>query len=476
MNTNIETEVLVLGAGPAGYSAAFRCADLGLNTTLINKYKSLGGVCLNVGCIPSKTLLHFSKIIDDVNKLKNHGLTFNNLKFDINKIKIWKNNIISQLSNSLFNMSQKRKVKVINGVGTFKNKNEIIVKNSENNTVNIKFKYAIIASGSRNVKTALLNKTNDRIMYSTDALNINYIPNKLLIIGGGIIGLELGTIYQSLGSKIDIVEHLDQIIIQADKDIINNFVQGVKDKFNFLLKTEVIKIDINNKNQDFDVFLKKNNSIQKFCYDAILVAIGRIPNSDSSNINCLKIKKDEKNFIVVDKQMRTNISNIFAIGDVVGQPMLAHKATHQAHIAAEVISGKKHFFDTKTIPYVAYTNPEISWVGITEKEAKKEKISFETSIFPWKASGRAIASNCTLGMTKLIFDKNTHRIIGGSVLGSNAGELIGEIGLAIEMGCCAEDISLTIHAHPTLNESIGLSAEIFTGVVTDIMNVKNTYF
>lgn len=471
MNKNIDTEVVVLGAGPAGYSAAFRCADLGLKTTLINKYNSLGGVCLNVGCIPSKTLLHFSKVIDDMNDLKNNGLIFNDLKCDIKKMNIWKNKVISKLSHGLFHMSKKRNINLINGIGKFKDINTIIVKNLKDITT-IKFNYAIIASGSSNIKLSFLKEKHHRVMDSTSALNLNYIPKKLLIIGGGIIGLEIGTIYKSLGSKIDIVENLEQVIIQADKDIIDKFIQSVSKKFNFFLKTKLI--ELNTKENSIEVVLQKDDLIKKSSYDAVLVAIGRIPNSNDLNIEELKIEKDKKNFIIVDKQMRTNISNIFAIGDVVGQPMLAHKSVHQAHIAAEVISGKNHFFDTNIIPNIAYTNPEIAWVGLTEKEAKKQNISFETSIFPWKVLGRAISSNYISGVTKLIFDKDTHQIIGGSILGNNAGELIGEITLAIEMGCYAEDIALTIHAHPTLYESIGLSAEIFTGTITDILNIKTS--
>lgn len=469
MNKNIETEVVVLGAGPAGYSAAFRCADLGLKTILINKYNSLGGVCLNVGCIPSKTLLHFTKIFDDINDLKKNGIICSNLKYDLEKIKIWKNQIISKLSYGLHHMSKKRNIHFINGKGEFKSQNSMVIKNLTH-TIIVKFKYAIIASGSSNIKLSCFKEQHLRIMDSTSALNLNYIPKKLLIVGGGIIGLEIGTIYQSLGSKIDIIENLSQIIMAADKDIIEKFIHSVSKKFNFFLNTKIIKLDP--KKIDIDVVIEQNGVIKKLSYDAILVAIGRTPNSNNLNIEQLKIKKDEKNFIIVDKQMRTNISNIFAIGDVVGPPMLAHKSVHQAHIAAEVISGKNHFFDTNIIPNIAYTNPEIAWVGLTEKEAKKQNIAFETSIFPWKNLGRAVSSNYTTGMTKLIFDKSTSRIIGGSIVGNNAGELIGEITLAVEMGCYAEDIALTIHAHPTLYESIGLSAEIFTGTITDLLNTR----
>lgn len=470
MNKDIKTEVLVLGGGPAGYSAAFRCSDLGMDTTIINKYTDLGGICLNVGCIPSKTLLHFAKIIQEIDFFKEHGIVYNDLTININKIRAWKEKVVQKITNSLSYMAKIRKLKVIHGVGKFIDKNNIYVKN-KNGLTKINFHYAIIASGSRNIKwPSELQKNSNKIWQSTDALKLNYIPKKILVIGGGIIGLEISTIYQSLGSTIDIVESLDQIIIQADKDIIKMFNRCIDKKFNFLLETKVIDIQVNE--VDVCVELQNNQSIiEKKVYDVVLIAIGRKPNSDFLNIDKLGIKKDDKGFIIVDKQMRTSIFNIYAIGDVNGQPMLAHKATHEGHIAAEVISGKNHYFEPKVIPYIAYTNPEIAWVGITEKNAKLKNINYETSVFPWSASGRAISSNF-FGMTKLIFDKKTHKIIGGAIVGNNGGELIGEISLAIEMGCYAEDIGLTIHAHPTLYETIGLSAEIFTGSITDLINPK----
>lgn len=470
INKEIETEVVVLGAGPAGYSAAFRCSDLGLHTTIVNKYDNLGGVCLNVGCIPSKTLLHFAKIINEVNFFKNNGIFKNYLITNIKELSFWKEKIIKKMTNSLSNMAKVRKLEIIHGVGKFIDDKHLSVQ-SKDKIIKIKFNNAIIASGSRNINLSFIsNMQNNRIWNSTDALKLNYIPKKMLVIGGGIIGLEISTIYQSLGSSIDIVETLDQIIIQADRDIINMFYQCINNKFNFLLETKVIKLET--ETSGICVTLQnKQSSIEKRTYDVVLIAIGRKPNSDLLNIDKLKIKKDSNGFIIVNKQMKTNIPHIYAIGDITGQPMLAHKGTHEAHIAAEVIYGKNHYFEPKVIPYIAYTNPEIAWVGITEKYAILNNINYEVAIFPWSASGRALSSSF-LGMTKLIFDKNSNRIIGGSIVGNNGDEIIGEIALAIEMGCYAEDIALTIHAHPTLYETIGLSAEVFTGSITDLINLK----
>lgn len=468
MNTEIKTEVLVLGAGPAGYSAAFRCSDLGLNTILVNQYSNIGGVCLNVGCIPSKTLLHISNIIDEIQYLKKQGIIdFDNFNTKIEKIKHWKETIVAKLSENLSFMAKSRKIKILYGLGKFLDKNTILVESKQKLT-KINFNNIIIASGSRNINLPFVSK-NSRIWDSTDALKLNFIPKNMLIVGGGIIGLEMSTIYQSLGSKIDLIENLNQIIIQADSDIINMFKKCIGNKFNILLNTKINSLEI--EESGVKVTLQNDKKIIEKKYDIILVAVGRKPNSDILNINKLGIKTNNSGFIIVDKQMRTNVDNIYAIGDVTGQPMLAHKGTYQGHIAAEVIYGKDHYFEPKVIPYIAYTNPEIAWVGITEKEAKQKNINFEVSIFPWSASGRAIASNA-LGMTKLIFDRDTNRIIGGSIVGKNGGELISEIALAIEMGCYAEDIELTIHAHPTLYESIGLSASIYTGSITDLPNVK----
>ncbi|WP_367670750.1 dihydrolipoyl dehydrogenase [Sodalis-like secondary symbiont of Drepanosiphum platanoidis] len=472
IKNNIKTHVVVIGSGPSGYSAAFRCSDLGLKTILIERHINLGGVCLNVGCIPSKTLLHISKIINEYNFFKQKNIFLNKIEIDLFKIKSWKKKIIENLSFGLNKMFQSRNIEIIQGNAKFINKNLIQVENSKNK-IFIEFEYAIIATGSYPINFPfLLNKENKNIWNSTDALNLKFIPNKLLIIGGGIISLEMATIYHSLGSKIDIVEISDQIIPLADKDIINIFIKILNNKFKFILKTKVISIS-NNKNKILVKMEDKNLYIYEEEYDAVIIAIGRYPNSKNIGINKLGIKLNSQNFIKVNNNLQTNIKNIYAIGDVIGQPMLAHKGMKEGHIVAEIISGKKYIFNPKIIPYIAYTDPEIAWVGLTEKNIKdNEKNKFEITKFPWSASGRAISSGATNGITKLIFNKKTNRIVGGSVVGINGGEILGEIGLAIEMGCEAEDISLTIHAHPTLYESIGLSSEIYTGSITDLINNK----
>ncbi|WP_150137360.1 dihydrolipoyl dehydrogenase [Candidatus Enterovibrio altilux] len=470
MNKKIKTQVVVLGSGPAGYSAAFRCADLGLATVLVEKYSTLGGVCLNVGCIPSKALLHVAKVIAEAKTLSAHGVVFSEPQIDINKIRVWKNKVISQLTGGLDSMAKMRNVNVINGYGKFANSNTIVVEGTEGSMM-ITFDNAIIAAGSRSIELPLIPHEDPRIWNSTDALDLKNIPQKLLVIGGGIIGLEMGTIYHALGSKVDVNEMFNQVIPTADEDIIKVFTKRIKKKFNLMLETKVTAI----KAKEDGIYVSmegKKAPVEPTRYDAVLVAIGRVPNGKLLDADKAGVEVDESGFINVDQQLRTNIGHIHAIGDIVGQPMLAHKGVHEGHVAAEVISGKKHYFDPKVIPSIAYTEPEVAWVGKTEKEAKAEGINYEVAIFPWTASGRAIASVCSDGMTKMIFDKETHRIIGGAIVGTNGGELLGEIGLAIEMGCDAEDIALTIHAHPTLHESVGLAAEVFEGSITDLPNVK----
>ncbi|ATF10220.1 dihydrolipoyl dehydrogenase [Candidatus Enterovibrio altilux] len=470
MNKKIKTQVVVLGSGPAGYSAAFRCADLGLATVLVEKYSTLGGVCLNVGCIPSKALLHVAKVIAEAKTLSAHGVVFSEPQIDINKIRFWKNKVISQLTGGLDSMAKMRNVNVINGYGKFANSNTIVVEGTEGSMM-ITFDNAIIAAGSRSIELPLIPHEDPRIWNSTDALDLKNIPQKLLVIGGGIIGLEMGTIYHALGSKVDVNEMFNQVIPTADEDIIKVFTKRIKKKFNLMLETKVTAI----KAKEDGIYVSmegKKAPVEPTRYDAVLVAIGRVPNGKLLDADKAGVEVDESGFINVDQQLRTNIGHIHAIGDIVGQPMLAHKGVHEGHVAAEVISGKKHYFDPKVIPSIAYTEPEVAWVGKTEKEAKAEGINYEVAIFPWTASGRAIASVCSDGMTKMIFDKETHRIIGGAIVGTNGGELLGEIGLAIEMGCDAEDIALTIHAHPTLHESVGLAAEVFEGSITDLPNVK----
>ncbi|PHM74367.1 dihydrolipoyl dehydrogenase [Xenorhabdus kozodoii] len=470
MSTEIKAQVVVLGAGPAGYSAAFRCADLGLETVLVERYSTLGGVCLNVGCIPSKALLHVAKVIEEAKALAQHGIVFGEPQTDIDKIRLWKEKVISQLTGGLGGMAKGRKVNVVNGFGKFTGANTLVVE-GENGTTTINFDNAIIAAGSRPIQLPFIPHDDPRVWDSTDALELKTVPGRLLVMGGGIIGLEMGTVYHALGSQIDVVEMFDQVIPAADKDVVKVFTKRISKKFNLMLETKVTAVEA--KEDGIYVTMEgKKAPAEPQRYDAVLVAIGRVPNGKLLDAGKAGVEVDERGFIHVDKQMRTNVPHIFAIGDIVGQPMLAHKGVHEGHVAAEVISGKKHYFDPKVIPSIAYTEPEVAWVGLTEKEAKEKGISYETATFPWAASGRAIASDCSDGMTKLIFDKETNRIIGGAVVGTNGGELLGEIGLAIEMGCDAEDIALTIHAHPTLYESIGMAAEIYEGSITDLPNPK----
>jgi len=470
MSKEIKAQVVVLGAGPAGYSAAFRAADLGLETVLVERYSTLGGVCLNVGCIPSKALLHVAKVIEEAKSLASHGIVFGEPQTDINKIRTWKEKVIGQLTGGLGGMAKMRKVTVVNGYGKFTGPNSIAVEGEQGITT-VNFDNAIIAAGSRPVKLPFIPHDDPRVWDSTDALELKEVPGKLLVVGGGIIGLEMGTVYSALGSQIDVVEFADQLVPAADKDIIKVYTKRVKDKFNLMLETKVTAVDAKDDGL-YVSFEGKKAPAEPVRYDAVLVAVGRVPNGKGLDAEKAGIAVTDRGFVETDKQMRTNVPHIYAIGDIVGQPMLAHKGVHEGHVAAEVIAGKKHYFDPKVIPSIAYTEPEIAWVGLTEREAKDQGISYETAVFPWAASGRAIASDCADGMTKLIFDKESHRVIGGAIVGTNGGELLGEIGLAIEMGCDAEDMALTIHAHPTLHESVGLAAEVYEGSITDLPNPK----
>ncbi|WP_076538488.1 dihydrolipoyl dehydrogenase [Shewanella sp. UCD-KL21] len=471
MSNEIKTQVVVLGAGPAGYSAAFRAADLGLDTVIVERFSTLGGVCLNVGCIPSKALLHVSKVIEEAKAVADHGVVFGEPKIDLDKLRGFKEKVVGQLTGGLGGMSKMRKVDVVNGLGKFTSPNTMEVTAEDGTVTVVNFDNAIIAAGSRPIKLPFIPHEDPRIWDSTDALELKEVPEKLLVMGGGIIGLEMGTVYSSLGSQIDVVEMFDQVIPAADKDIVRIYTKKIKKKFNLILETKVTAVEAREDGIYVSMEGKKAPS-EPVRYDAVLVAIGRTPNGKGLDAEKAGVNVDERGFINVDKQMRTNVANIFAIGDIVGQPMLAHKGVHEGHVAAEVISGLKHFFDPKVIPSIAYTDPEVAWVGLTEKEAKEQGVAYETASFPWAASGRAIASDASDGMTKLIFDKETHRVIGGAIVGVNGGELLGEIGLAIEMGCDAEDLALTIHAHPTLHESVGLAAEVYEGSITDLPNPK----
>lgn len=471
MHMQLKTQILVLGAGPGGYSAAFRCADLGMDTTIVERYPILGGVCLNVGCIPSKTLLHIAKLIETKKNIDKYGILASaETAIDIDKTRSWKDKIITQLSNSLSTMAKARNVQVINGIGKFLDKNTIQVENNQM-TLEITFNYAIIAAGSHSVSLPFV-PNDDRIWDSTDALSLQSIPKRLLIVGSGAVGLEMATIYHAFGSEIDIVEVYNQIIPILDEDIVNLFSKIISRNINLILNTTVNVIEAK-KDGIYVTMENKQTSLKNIeRYDVLLVAIGRVPNGKTLNVENAGVNVDKYGFIPVDQQMRTNIQHIFAIGDIIGHPMLAHKSIHEGHVAAEVIAGKKRYFDPIIIPSIVYTNPEIAWVGYTEKDAQAKNIDYKAAIFPWMASGRAITEDCKEGMTKLIFDKKTNRIIGGSILGTHASEILGEVALAIEMGCDAEDIALTIHAHPTLYESIASAASVYNGSITDLPNIK----
>ena len=470
MSKEIKTQVVVLGAGPAGYSAAFRCADLGLETVLVERYSTLGGVCLNVGCIPSKALLHVAKVIEEAKHASKNGVYFAEPRIDLDEVRAGKEAVVAKLTGGLAGMAKQRKVTVVEGLAAFIDPHTLVARDRDGKPTTIKFDNAIIAAGSRPIQLPFIPHEDPRVWDSTDALKLKEVPKKLLIMGGGIIGLEMGTVYHALGSEVEVVEMFDQVIPAADKDVVAIYTKQVEKKFKLMLETKVTAVEAKDDGIYVSMEGKACNDTKR--YDAVLVAIGRTPNGKLIDAGKAGVEVDERGFIHVDKQMRTNVPHIFAIGDIVGQPMLAHKGVHEGHVAAEVIAGQKHYFDPKVIPSIAYTEPEVAWVGKTEKECKQEGLNYEVAKFPWAASGRAIASECAEGMTKLIFDKDTHRILGGAIVGANGGELLGEIGLAIEMGCDAEDIALTIHAHPTLHESVGLAAEVFEGSITDLPNAK----
>ncbi len=473
-----ECELLVLGAGPGGYSAAFRSADLGMNTVLIERYSTLGGVCLNVGCIPSKALLHTTSVMDEVKTMSKHGITFGEPKIEIDQLRGYKDSVIAKLTGGLAGMAKARKVKIIRGLGRFLDANHVEVETTSGAGQDltgqkevVRFQKAIIAAGSQPVKLPFLPE-DPRIVDSTGALLLKSIPKRMLVIGGGIIGLEMATVYSTLGSRIDIAEMMDGLMAGADRDL-----EKVWEKFNagrfekIMLKTRASKAEV--KPDGIQVsFEGENAPVGPQTYDLVLVAVGRTPNGKKIDAGKAGVQVDERGFILVDKQMRTNVQNIFAIGDIVGQPMLAHKAVHEGHVAAEAAFGEKSYFDAKQIPSVAYTDPEVAWAGLTEEQCKAQGIAYEKGLFPWAASGRAIANGRDEGFTKLIFDATTHRIIGGGIVGTHAGDLIGEVCLAIEMGADAVDIGKTIHPHPTLGESVGLAAEAAHGHCTDLPPVK----
>jgi dihydrolipoyl dehydrogenase len=465
VNGDNHAQVVVLGAGPGGYTAAFRAADLGLKTILVERYSSIGGVCLNVGCIPSKALLHIGKVISEVAELKEHGIDLESTMPDPTPVRRWTESIINKLTSGLKAMAKQRKVKIIHGVGKFTSANSIEIEDNGKTTA-ITFDSAIIAAGSQATKLSSL-PDDSRIMDSTDALLLEKIPKRMLVIGGGIIGLEMATVYASLGCKITVVEMLDSLIAGCDKDIVRPLQKRIKKIYeNIYLKTAVTSVTA--KKTGLEVCFDGKGVPDKDQFDTILVAVGRQPNGNKIDADKAGINVDERGFISVDDQQRTNVSNIFAIGDIVGQPMLAHKATHEGKIAAEVIAGHKVGFDDRLIPSVAYTDPEIAWVGLSETVAKEKRIEYGKGVFPWAASGRSLSLGRDEGLTKILFDKESNRIIGAAIVGPNAGDLIAECTLAIEMGCDAEDIGLTIHPHPTLSETVAMAAEVFEGTITDL--------
>jgi len=464
-------EVLVLGAGPGGYTAAFRAADLGKKVIMVERYSDLGGVCLNVGCIPSKALLHTAAIINESSEISHMGVNFSKPELDIDAMRAGKDKVVSRLTGGLAALAKQRKVEVVTGHGQFSSVNSLQVETADG-TVNIGFDNCIIACGSSPVKIPSFPNDDPRLIDSTGALALDGVPEKMLIIGGGIIGLEMATVYSALGSSIDIVELQPGLIPGCDRDLVKPLQKRLGEKINsFMLSTGVTEI-VAQKNGLKVSFEGKNAPDKAQIYDKVLVSVGRSPNGKKINAEAAGVNVDERGFIAVDEHMRTNVPHIFAIGDVVGNPMLAHKATHEAKVAAEVIAGEKSVFDPLTIPSVAYTDPEVAWMGLTETEAKDKGIAYEKGAFPWAASGRALGIGRDEGMTKLLFDPQTKRILGAGIVGVNAGELIGEAVLALEMGADMEDIGLTIHPHPTLNETVCFAAEMAEGSITDLMPPK----
>ncbi|WP_114238996.1 dihydrolipoyl dehydrogenase [Dyella sp. C9] len=467
---DIECKLVVLGSGPGGYTAAFRAADLDVDTVLVERYASLGGVCLNVGCIPSKALLHAAAVIDEAEAMSAHGVSFGAPKIDLDKLRDFKTKVVGKLTGGLASMAKQRKVRTVQGVGTFVSPNEMEVQTADGTKL-IRFENAIIAAGSQSVKLPAFPWDDERVMDSTGALELKEVPKKLLVVGGGIIGLEMATVYSSLGSEVTVVEFMDQIIPGADADLIKPLAQRLAKKLKGVhLKTKVVEAKATKKG--IEVSYEGESIPETTVFDRVLVAVGRSPNGNKIGADKAGVAVTERGFINVDTQMRTNVPHIYAIGDLVGQPMLAHKATHEARVAAEVVAGLKSHFDARVIPSVAFTDPEVAWVGVTEREAKEKGLKVGVGKFPWVASGRAIGIDRTEGFTKLIFDEETHRIVGGAIVGPHAGDLISEICLAIEMGAEAADIGLTIHPHPTLGESVGMAAEAYEGTITDLYMPK----
>ena len=471
---DVECEMLVLGAGPGGYSAAFRAADLGMKTVIVERYATLGGVCLNVGCIPSKALLHVAAVVDETASLAEHGVSFGKPQIDLAKLRGWKDKVVGKLTGGLAGMAKARKVEVVRGVGQFLDPHHLEVEVTEGSGQAktgakkvVRFDKAIIAVGSQVVRLPFI-PDDPRVLDSTSALDLEAVPKRLLVIGGGIIGLEMGTVYSTLGARLDVVEMMDGLMPGADRDLVRVWDKVNKPRFDrIMLKTKTVAVEAR-KDAIYATFEGEGAPSGPQPYDKVLMSVGRAPNGKKISAEKAGVTVSDRGFIPVDSQMRTNVAHIFAIGDVVGQPMLAHKAVHEGHVAAEAAAGHKAHFDARVIPSVAYTDPEIAWVGLTEDEAKAKGIAVTKGLFPWAASGRAIANGRDEGFTKLLFDASTHRIVGGGIVGTHAGDLIGEVALAIEMGADAVDIGKTIHPHPTLGESIGMAAEVAHGTCTDV--------
>jgi dihydrolipoamide dehydrogenase len=459
-------DVLVLGSGPGGYSAAFRAADLGLNSVLVERYPTLGGVCLNVGCIPSKALLHIAAVMDEAKHLSEHGIGFGEPKVDLDALRAWKNKVVGKLTGGLTGMARARKVTVLQGTGAFVGPNHLAVETRDGRKV-VAFRNAIIAAGSQSAKLPFI-PDDPRIVDSTAALELRQRPKRMLVIGGGIIGLEMGTVYSTLGARLDVVEVLDGLMSGVDRDLVKVWQTFNARRFdNVMLKARTTKVETVKEGLKV-TFEGEATPKTPQVYDMILLSVGRTPNGKKIGAEAAGVAVDPRGFIPVDDQMRTNVPHVYAIGDIARQPMLAHKAVHEGHVAAEAAAGQKSYFDARVIPSVAYTDPEIAWAGLTEEEAKKQGVKFGVARFPWAASGRAIANGRDEGFTKLIFSEESHRLIGGAIVGAGAGDLISEIALAIEMGADAVDVGKTIHPHPTTSESVGMAAELYEGVCTDL--------
>lgn len=461
-----DCDVVVIGAGPGGYSAAFRAADLGLKTILIERYSSLGGVCLNVGCIPSKALLHAAKVIDEAAFFADHGIQFGKPKIDLKKLEAWKAGVVGKLTGGLTGLAKQRKVEVVTGNAQFVDDHHLKVETADGER-SISFRNAIVAAGSRPIAPPGFDLNHPRVMDSTDALKLEEVPKRLLVVGGGIIGLEMASVYHALGSEITVVELADRLMTGADADIVKPFRKIVEKRYaNIYLKTKVAALEPDDKGVTVKFAGDKAPAEDRF--DRVLVSVGRRPNTDLLNIEATGVEVLDNGCIAADEQMRTRVPHLFAIGDVIGQPMLAHKAVHEGKIAAEVAAGEKSAFDARVIPSVAYTDPEVAWVGVTQEQAKADGLDVEVGVFPWAANGRSLSNGRDEGVTKLIFERETERVIGAGIVGTNAGDLIAEVALAIEMGADMHDIGLTIHPHPTLSETVGMAAEAAAGTLTDL--------